>query len=162
MSDFESRLSQAIRRGQKTAAAQSVAAQQAVLTEEQFKRLHSQYRLPISEHIERCLAQLPDHFPGFETEAVVSDRGWGAAVTRDDVQFGPGKSGTAFSRLEITVRPYTSAHVLEIAARGTIRNKEVFQRSFYQMLAEAQPERLIEQIDLWILEYAELYAARGK
>jgi hypothetical protein len=106
------------------------------------------------------LQRLPDHFPGFAFETVASDRGWGGAITRDDVSLAGGKSGTAFSRLEMTVLPFNRAHVLEIAARGTIRNKEVFQRSLYQLLREAQPLRLAEQVDLWILEYAELYAAR--
>ncbi len=46
-------------------------------------------------------------------------------------------------------------------ARGTIRNKEVLQRSIYHPLAEAQVERLAEQADIWVLEFAELYAAGG-
>ena len=158
--DFEQRLSDAITRGKQVAVTKAAAAQAAALTEEQFRRLHTKYRLELCEHIERGIAQLPDHFPGFTIENVVSDRGWGTAVVRDDVQLKSGERGTAYSRCEITVRPYSTAHVIDVAARGTIRNKEVFQRGQYQLLGEAQPAVLAEQIDRWILEYAELYAAR--
>lgn len=161
MSDFESKLNNAIERGKRTAAAKTAAEQAAAMSEEQLRRLHSQNRLILTEHIEKSLAKLADHFLGFHLESVVSDRGWGSAIARDDVQFNQGRSGNAFSRLEVTVRPYSSAKVLEVVARGTIRNKEVLQRSLYHPLLESQPERLAEQADLWILEFAELYAARG-
>ncbi|MDX1961523.1 MAG: hypothetical protein SFX18_00130 [Pirellulales bacterium] len=161
MSDFESRLSQAIQRGRQSAQASKAAAQRAALTEEQLRRLHSQYRLELAEHIESCLSKMGDHFPGFRLESVVGDRGWGAAAARDDVQMASGKASTVFSRIEVTVRPYSTAQVLEIGVRGTIRNKEVLQRSLYHPLTDAQVARLIDQIDLWLVEYAELYAARG-
>jgi hypothetical protein len=160
MNDFEQRLNDAIKRGKNVAAGKVAAAQAAALTEEQFRRLHTKYRLELCDHIERGMAKLPDHFPGFNVENVVGDRGWGTAVVRDDVALNAGGRGTVYSRCEITVRPYSSAHVIDIAARGTIRNKEVFQRGQYQLLNEAQIQVLAEQIDLWILEYAELYAAR--
>jgi hypothetical protein len=66
-----------------------------------------------------------------------------------------------YSRLEVTVRPYSPAHVLDLAAKGTIRNKEVFNRNYYEELADADEEKFRELIDMWVLEYAELYAARG-
>jgi hypothetical protein len=157
MSDFDSKLNQAIQRGQQTAAAKFAEQQAAVMSEEQLRRLHSKYRLTLSEHIEKSLTKLADHFPGFQAEAVMSDRGWGTAIARDDMSRG----GSTFSRLEVTVRPFSTAPVIEVVSRGTIRNKEILQRSAYNPLAEAQPERMVEQIDLWILEYAELYAARG-
>lgn len=160
MNDFEKRLNDAIIRGKNVAVSKAAAAQAAALTEEQFRRLHTKYRLELCEHIERCMAKLPDHFPGFNVENVVGDRGWGTAVVRDDVALHTGGRGTVYSRCEVTVRPYSSAHVIDVAARGTIRNKEVFQRGQYQLLGEAQIQVLAEQIDLWILEYAELYAAR--
>jgi hypothetical protein len=160
MSNFDSRMQQAIQRGQRTGRQQADAAQAAALSEEHLKRLHSKYRLELAEHIEVCLKGIPDHFPGFQWESVASDRGWGAAVFRNDVQVQAGKTLTLFSRLEMTIRPYTSAHVLEISSRGTIHNREVFQRSQYQLLSEAQVSTLAEQLDLWILEFVELYAAR--
>jgi hypothetical protein len=81
-------------------------------------------------------------------------------VNRDDADFVGSRRGNVFSRLEIAVRPFTSAKVLEITARGTIRNKEVFNRSHYQTLSEIDPERFEDLVDAWVLEYAELYAAR--
>jgi hypothetical protein len=50
---------------------------------------------------------------------------------------------------------------LELSAKGTIRNKEVYNRTHYQRLTEADPKTFVEMIDLWILEYAELYAVKG-
>jgi hypothetical protein len=160
--DFDKRLEKAIERGQRMGDAQAKAAQQQALSEEECKRIHSQYRLSLSEHIESCLGRLPDHFPGFRYETVVGDRGWGAAVSRDDVGRGPdGGRRNFFSRLEMTIRPYSTYRVLELTAKGTIRNKEVYNRTHFQRLGEADPKSFTDMIDLWILEYAELYAAKG-
>jgi hypothetical protein len=159
--NFDERLQRAIQRGHEIAEHRQSESAAKELTEEQFKRLHSQHRLTLSEHIEKCLRALPSHFPGFQFQSVVSDRGWGAAISRDDADFGPGRTrSSVYSRLEMLVRPYSTAHVLELAARGTIRNKEVYNRTHYQMLAEVDLERFFELIDVWVLEYAELYAAR--
>jgi hypothetical protein len=157
--DFEQRLQRAIQRGEASRDAKEREAAGRALSEEECKRLHSQYRLELSDHIERCLQRLPDHFPGFQFETIVGDRGWGAAVSRDDVGLGDGGRRNLYSRLEVTVRPYTALHVLEVAAKGTIRNREVFNRNQYQKLAEADPQVLRDSIDLWIFEYAERYTA---
>ncbi|MEX2141198.1 MAG: hypothetical protein WD894_18175 [Pirellulales bacterium] len=158
--NFDERLQRAIDRGGKIAENKEQAARTEAMNEEQLRRLHSQYRLQLSEHVERCLARLPGHLPGFQFERVTSDRGWGAAVNRDDADFGAARRGNVFSRLEIAVRPFTTAKVLEITARGAIRNKEVFNRSHYQLLNEVDLERFEELVDAWVLEFAELYAAR--
>jgi hypothetical protein len=160
--DFDERLERAIERGQRAGDAQAKAAQQHALSDEECRRIHSQYRLSLSEHIESCLRRLPDHFPGFRYETVVGERGWGAAVSRDDVGRGSDGSRTNFfSRLEMTIRPYSTYRVLELTAKGTIRNKEIYNRTHYQRLGEADPKSFTDMIDLWILEYAELYAAKG-
>ena len=160
--EFEKRLQRAIERGLRQGDARAQASAQQAENEEELKRLHSQYRLELSDHIENCLRQLPDHFPGFRYETVVGDRGWGAAVSRDDAGRGrdSGRSNF-FSRLEMTIRPFSAYHVLELSAKGTIRNKEIYNRTHYQRLTEADPKSFIEMIDLWILEYAELYAVKG-
>ena len=62
--------------------------------------------------------------------------------------------------LEMTVRPYSpSLHVLELAAKGTIRNKEAFNRSYYEKLEEIDEPKFHDLIDAWVLEYAEMFAA---
>ncbi len=158
--NFEERLQRAVERGNRAADAKRRSDAEQALSEEQFKRLHSQYRLALSEYIERCLAKLPQFFPGFQFESVVSDRGWGGAVTRDDLQLARGgRRSNAFTRLEVVVAPFNTAHVLELTARGTIHNKEVYHRSQYQPLREFQIERFEELVDLWVPEFAELYAA---
>ena len=160
--DFQQRLAKAIERGQNVSEAKARARAEQEMTEEDFRRLHSQFRLPLTEHIESCLRQLPDHFPGFRFSTVMDELGWGAAVSRDDVGRNDAPSGgraNYFSRLEVVVRPFSNLRVLEVAAKGTIRNKEVFNRSHYQRLTEADSETFADMIDLWVLEYAELFAA---
>jgi hypothetical protein len=159
VTEFEDRLQRAIERGKKSRDVADREAAGRAMSEEECKRLHTQYRLELSEHIERCLHKLPDHFPGFRYETVVGERGWGAACSRDDVGILDGIRRNLFSRLEMTVRNYSSLRVLEIWAKGTIRDREVFNRTQYQKLAEADPQLLRESLDLWVLEYAERYAS---
>jgi hypothetical protein len=161
MVDFHERLEKAIQRGHHAHDARQRERAEAALGEEELKRLHSKYRLELSEHIEACLAQLPKHFPGFRYEAISGTKGWGAAVSRDDLAMVDGRRTNFFSRLELAVRPFSTAHVLELAAKGTIRNKEIYNRSQYQMLADVDIATFRELVDRWILEYAELYAAQG-
>lgn len=160
--DFEKRLEQAVARGQRTSAARQDAAADRALSEEERKRLHTQYRLDLSEHIERCLQQLPKHLPGFRYQALVGGGGWGATVSRDD--WNP-RSGDArsnlYSRLELAVRPQGAYPVIEITAKGTVRNKEVIQRQQHQRLSEIDLDSLRQSIDNWVVEFAELYSAGG-
>lgn len=156
--DFDERLEKAIARGEKVREAQEREAAGQALSEEEFKRLHATLRLDLADHIEKCLQKLPDHFPGFRWESIVGDRGWGGQLARDDVALGDSGRRNWYSRLEVTVRPYSAAHVVEIAAKGTIRNKEVFARSQFQKLAESDVQSLRDAVDLWVLEYAEKYA----
>ncbi len=159
--DFEKRLEKAIERGQRIGQARSQSESQQAMSAEELKRLHSKYRLQLSEHIEHCLTTLPGHFPGFRFETVVSDRGWGGVVSRDDLAPGPRGRGTNyFSRLEMLIRPFSSYALLELTAKGTIRNRELFNRTHHQDLPEVDPESFTELIDLWVLEFAELYAAK--
>lgn len=156
---FEERLQQAIERGQRRGEAKAKAEQNAALTEEEFRRLYLQSRLNLSERVEECMQRLPNYFPGFRFETLVGERGWGASCYRDDLRLERGTRSTDFSRLEVTVRPYSSLHVLELAAKGTVRNKEVFTRNFFEKLEEADIEKFRQLVDSWVLEYAELYAA---
>ena len=70
-------------------------------------------------------------------------------------------AGTEYSRLEVLVRPFSSAHIIELVGKGTIRNKELFQRTHYQFLNQVDLQSLLNMVDLWVLEYAEMYAARS-
>jgi hypothetical protein len=153
--DFDERLKDAISRGerQQTAKAQSDA--RSAVSEEELRRLHSQYRLELSDHIEQAVRRLPDHFPGFRYESLSGDRGWGAGISRDDVRRG----GNSFSRLEVAIRPFSSSHVVELTAKGTISNKEIFNRTHFQRIWEVDLASYRQMIDLWIIEYAERYAA---
>lgn len=161
MSDFEHRLQKAIERGHSHSEAIARDARAKALSEEDLKGLHTKYRLQISEYIEQCIQRLPNHFPGFRYETIFGERGWGAGCNRDDVGRGDsGRRANFYSRVEMTIRPYSSLHVLELVSKGTIRNKEVFNRTHFEKLADADPETFRELIDVWVLEYAELFAAR--
>ena len=162
MTDFEQRLQKAIDRGQRASDARAREEAEKTISEQELRRLHTQYRLELSERIEACLKKLPQHFPGFRFETVVSERGWGAAVSRDDVGVdSPGQRTNYFSRLEMLIRPISEYYVLELNSKGTVRNREMFNRTHYQRLAEADITSFNEMIDLWVLEYAELYAAKN-
>ncbi len=157
---FEDRLQKAIQRGQRRGQAKAREAEAQALTEEELKRLHSQHRLQLSEYIEKCVHQLPNVFPGFRYGTIFGDRGWGAACSRDDLRLtGGGRRENDYSRLELTVRPFSSLHVLELAAKGTVRNKEIFNRNRFEKLEDADVDDFAELVDVWVLEYAELYAA---
>ncbi len=160
--DFQERMQKAVQRGQNRRDQKVRAERAKALTEDEMKSRHSEYRLQLSEHIESCLGQLPNQFPGFQFETIYGERGWGAACFRDDV--GPGGSGKRanfYSRIEMTIRPFSEYHVLELAAKGTSRNKEIFNRNHYEELSDADTEKFVELIDLWVLEYAEMYAAQS-
>jgi hypothetical protein len=153
--DFEKRLNEAIKRGERQQAARLREKIDQAISEDELRRLHSQYRLELSDHIEQAVRKLPDHFPGFRYESLSGDRGWGGSVYRDDVRRG----GNSFSRLEAAVRPYSTAHVLEMTAKGTIGNKEIFNRTHYARIQEVDLDAFRQMMDVWILEYAERYAA---
>jgi hypothetical protein len=157
--DFEERLQRAIQRGQRRQETSAAEARARELSEEEFRRLHSQYRLDLSEHIEQCIERLASHFPGFQVETMFGEKGWGAACFRDDIQIRRGQHSSGYSRLEVVVRPYSEYHVLDLQAKGTIRNKEVFTRRHYDKLETLDFDSFRNLIDAWVLEYAELYAA---
>ena len=118
--------------------------------------------MALSDYIEKCFRKLPQYLPGFRVETVIKDGAWGAKVSRDDFARGSdGSRENVFSRLEMVVRPFSSAHVLELQAKGTVRNKEIFNRSHYQPLNEADIATFEHTVDVWTLEFAELYAARS-
>ena len=182
--DFDQRLMKAIQRGHQQKSAQGAAAAAKALSEEELRNLHSSARLNLSEHIEHGLKKICDHFLGFRFETIL-DEGWGARISRDDVNFGnsrartestPKRSSTSFladnspptrrnenlfSRFQMVVKPYSErAKIVEIVAKGTIRNKEVLTRSHYHLLTELNEQALKESLDSWLLEYAEKFAAQ--
>jgi len=162
MTDFEKRLARAIERGHRASDERAQAEAAKALSEKELRGLHSQYRLELSEHIGQCLRRLPNQFPGFKFEPVVTDRGWGATVSRDDVNLqSRGRRDNLFSRMELVIRPVSDYFVLDLAAKATVRNKEIFARNYYQRLGEVDLESFTELIDLWILEFAEKYAGAG-
>ncbi|MDA0284858.1 MAG: hypothetical protein O3B13_00825 [Planctomycetota bacterium] len=158
--DFEHRLEQAIERGHRSRDALARAEQQKTLSEEELRNRHSSARLNLSDHAETLLRKLADHFPGFRFETVVDEDGWGARISRDDVNLGPGSRANQYSRFQILVRPYSqAAKIVEVVAKGAIRNKEMLNRTHYQFLAEFDEERFKEVIDLWVLEFAEQFTS---
>ncbi|MGD0900263.1 MAG: hypothetical protein ABR915_20715 [Thermoguttaceae bacterium] len=158
--DFQERLDKAIQRGRHAGLTRAQEEAQRTLSEKDLQRLHSQCRLQATEHIEQCLRQLADRFPGFRFETIVEERGWGAAIGREDLRLKPGhRRSNCFSRLEMVISPQSPAFILELTVKGTICNRELFNRTHFQRLAEVDLGALTELIDLWALQYAERYAA---
>jgi hypothetical protein len=157
--DFKERLQRATERGQQSRDDKARAEAAKALSEEECRRLHSKYRLELTDHIESCLKQLADNFPGFRIAPVADDKGWGSTVSRDDFALNAGRRDSLFSRFTITVAPHNQYHVLSIEARGAIRNKEGFTRNHYQLLKDVDLDSFKQMIEHWVLEYAEQYAA---
>ena len=160
---FEDRLQKAIQRGKRRGQAKEQEAAARAFSQEELKRMHSTSRLQLSEQIERCIKQLPNYFPGFRFETIYGERGWGGACSRDDLRVsGQRRRENTYSRLEITERPYSpNMNVLELVGKGTIRNREVFSRTYFEKIEEADLEKFSELVNLWVLEYAELFATKG-
>ena len=161
MSDFSDRLESAIDRGRRRAAARDAAQRRAEMTEEERRRLHTQYRLELSENVERAVHQVADHFPGFQTESIYGEAGWGTACYRDDLAITDGRRNNRYSRLEMTIRPYSDAGILDLKAKGTVANREIYNRAHYVSVDEVELDEFKELIDTWAVEYAEMYAAKS-
>ncbi len=157
--DFTSRLQKAVDRGRRQSDAAARDAAQSALTEEQLRTLHATARVELSDHIEACLRAVTEQFPGFDFQTVVNPDGFGARIARDMVRRREGLTTREYSHLELIVRSYSPTRILDVVGRGTIQNKEVLQRSQFQKLGELDLDTLKHQIDQWVLEYAEKYAA---
>jgi hypothetical protein len=155
---FRERLQKAAERGKQARDTRLHEAAARALSEEECRRLHLQYRLTLTEHIEARLHELAENFPGFRFETVVDADGWGAAVSRDDVGLAEGRRRNFFSRFGLVVSQFNKYHVLELVAKGTVRNKETFSRNHYQRLADVDIESFRELVELWVLDYAEQFA----
>lgn len=158
--DFDRRLERAIDRGRQTRQVKGQKLAEQAMTEEELRNLHSSCRLELSDHIEECLRKLADHFPGFRFQSVVGEEGWGAKISRDDFGGRRGGADNFYSRFEMLVRPFSTTHIVELAAKATVQNKEVFNRTHFQFLNQVDLDSFRELIDLWALEYAEQFAAR--
>jgi hypothetical protein len=161
MSEFEDRLRAAIERGKvRGQNTQSEEARQQA-TESQLRNQHSSLRLTLTEYIEKVIRQLIDHFPGFRFESVFGDAGWGAACWRDDIVMDGRSRRSRFSRFEMAIRPINEFFVIDLQARGTIGNRELFNRGYFQPIQQVDVETFKKQIDAWALEFAELYASKS-
>ncbi|HSG69095.1 MAG TPA: hypothetical protein VLA12_01700 [Planctomycetaceae bacterium] len=156
--DFEQRLQRAIQRGQKQKEERGREQAALVMSEDELRQLHNAARLDLSDRIERGLKKIADHFPGFEYQSVMDD-GWGGRISRDDFSIQRGTKANLYSRLEMVVRPFSEAHIVELKAKGTIRNKEVISRNHFQFLKDLDLETYAELIEVWLLEYAEKYSS---
>lgn len=163
MSDeFQSRLESAISRGKKRAELNSNQQRQKELSEEELKRLHTSFRLSLCDRIESAINGVADHFPGFRIESLFGEVGWGSACYRDDLRIESGRRTNQYSRLEMVIRPYTDLKVLDLKGKGTVMNRELFNRSHYVAVADADPQEFEQLIDAWAIEYAEVYAAKSQ
>ncbi|MCA8989208.1 MAG: hypothetical protein KDA78_16290 [Planctomycetaceae bacterium] len=159
--DFEQRLQKAIDRGIKTRQTERQSAAARTTTEEDFRDIHSRARLELTDHIEICLRKLMDHFPGFQFETILDETGWGARIRRDDISMHKGTVDRLYSQLELRIAPFSTGHLIDLIAKGTIRNKEIFARNHFQRLLELDLDSFRNLIDLWVLEFAEGFAAQS-
>ncbi len=161
MTDFDQKLKAAIERGQRASDAKQANAEQKQLSDEEIRRRHTHFRLKISERIEKALKSMINQLPGFEYETVFGERGWGGAASRDELQIKGGQRTNLYSRVELTVKPLSDLHIVLVAGKGTVRNREIFTRDFHRAINEADEQEFLELVDRWILEYAQLYSAES-
>ena len=161
MSDeFKSRLESAIARGRRRAEVSASQERQKEHSEEELKRMHSSHRLALSDRIEAAVKGVADHFPGFREEVVFGEKGWGNACYRDDLRIDAGRRSNQYSRLELVIRPFSDLRILELKGKGTVMNRELFNRNYFVPIPEADIEEFEQLVDTWAIEYAELYAAK--
>ncbi|MDB4679076.1 hypothetical protein OAE79_01935 [Rhodopirellula sp.] len=160
--DFESRLESAISRGRQRADWKASQERRKELTEEEKRRLHTSHRLTLSERIEKAVQRVADHFPGFQQEGMYGEIGWGAACYRDDLRLEQGRRTNQYSRLELVIRPLSESHVLDLKGKGTVMNRELFNRNFFTPISEVDLEEFENLIDSWSIEYAEVYASKSR
>tara|TARA_B110000495_G_scaffold146539_1_gene129419 strand:+ start:888 stop:1370 length:483 start_codon:yes stop_codon:yes gene_type:complete len=159
--EFEDKLQRAIQRGQDRTSARANAQKRVESSKEDIRNRHNEFRLNLSDHIEACLKKLAQHFPGFDYETIYGAKGWGGAVSRNDIDRGPdGRAGSFFSRIELTVRPQNEFNIVNIAGKGTIRDKEIFTWNHFEDILEAGQDEFQAKIDKWVLEFAEQFATR--
>ena len=164
MSDdnFLSRLESAIDRGRRRGDAADSARRAAEMSEEERRSMHTQYRLELSEQVEKAINQVADHFPGFRTESLFGEIGWGTAAYRDDLAISGGKRENRYSRIEMVIRPYSDLGVLDLKAKGTVANREIYNRGHYEPIADVELSEFSELIKTWAIEYAEMYATKTR
>jgi hypothetical protein len=160
MSEFEDRLKKAVARGASRAESLQSAEERKRQEAEELKRLHTKYRLELSDHIEQVIRRLIDMFPGFRHQSIFGDTGWGSACVRDDLVIEKGNRSNKYSRFEIVVRPVNEFNVLDLQAKGTIADRELMSRSLYQPIAQVDMTRFRQAVDDWAVAYAELYAMK--
>jgi hypothetical protein len=160
MSEFEERLKKAIARGESKAESLLSEEQRKKQEAEEHKLLHAKYRLELTERIESVVKKMIDMFPGFRYKSVFGETGWGSACTRDDLFIDKGVRSNKFSRFEMVVRPINEFFVLDLQAKGTIADRELLTRAFYQPLGQVDIVRFYKAVDDWAVAYAELYATK--
>ena len=159
--DFKSRFESAIQRGQKRRDLSANEAKRKELSEEELRRLHTSFRLSLSEQIESKINTVVDAFPGFRRESLFGEVGWGTACYRDDLQIRSGKRSNQYSRFEMVIRPFSDLRVLDLKGKGTVKNRELFNRALFRNIDEVDVREFEEVIDAWTIEYAEQYAAKS-
>jgi hypothetical protein len=161
MTGFDDKLKAAIDRGVRKGKKKLDDEAQKQANEEEMRRLHTKYRLSVSEYIEGVVKKLADYFPGFRFETVFGDSGWGAACWRDELVVEAGRRSNRYSRFEMAIRSVNQYFVLDLQARGTIANRELLTRSFYAPLDEVDEEHFNHLVDTWALAFAELYSSQS-
>jgi hypothetical protein len=129
------------------------------MTPEKLKNLHNQFRLELSSYIDGVMRQIVDQMPGFNLETLFGEKGWGAAVSRDDLLLNKKQRDNHYSRLEIFVRPMNDYYIVDLASKATVRNREIWNRNVFFPVVEAKLEMLQEQVNQWAIQFAEQYAA---
>lgn len=159
MPGFRDRLRKAMRAGADAQAEREADERHARQHEHKLRGLYDRYEDQLCDHIQSCLKELCGEWPGFRLGPAGMQKGRGYAISRDDRGRSPGgRVDRRYSRLEIAVRPYSRHQFLEVLAKGTVRNKEVFRRGDDDRVETADSGLLKKFIERVVLEFARRYA----
>ena len=124
----------------------------------QFER--SEYARRVAAACERMVEEDLDGLVLFRQESMYGEVGWGAACYRDDLRIERGQRTNQYSRLEMVIRPHSDSQVLDLKGKGTVMNRELFNRNFFVPIPEVDSNEFENLIDSWAIEYAEVYASK--
>jgi hypothetical protein len=162
MPGFRDRLRKAIQSGEQEREQRKDDEREARQRALRREALYDRYEYALCDHIQSCLEDLCEEWPGFKLTPATGEKGRGFAIDRDDrVRSTGGGRDRRYSRLELTVRSHTKGHFLEVLAKGTIRNKEVIRRSEDDRVETLDPGLMKKFIERVVMEYARAYAEGG-
>jgi hypothetical protein len=159
MTDFRSRIQRAVNSGKGADRGRAAEKREARQAGRKIRELHENFDGELRPHIHTCLEELNREFPAFDMQEVYNEKGRGYALARDDaIRGGSERRDRYYSRLEIYVHHFKDHGYLEVSAKGSIRNKEKYERSEDDRLETLEIDLFKRFVERVVVEYAHDFA----